>query len=156
MEIVLTKLANGTLAPASEADAELLKKVKRGAGVRVQLTQMRNYRFRRKWFALVGYAFEMWSDISGPIEYRGQQVQPNFDRFRKDLTILAGYHNVVFNVRGEFRLEAKSISFGQMTEEEFEKLYSATIQAILTKILSGSGLSEEKLRNYVDQVMSFD
>lgn len=156
MDIVLTKLANGMLAPATEADAEQLKKVKQGAGVRVQLTRIRNYEYHKRWFALVQYAFEMWSDIKGPMEYKGQQIQPNFDRFRKDLVILAGYYDTVFNVRGELRLEAKSISFGSMGQDEFERLYSATINAVLTKILTGSGLSEEKLRNYVDQVMSFD
>lgn len=156
MDIVLTKLPNGTLAPASDSDAEQLKKVKTGAGVRVQLTRMRNYEFHKRWFALANYAFEMWSDIKGPMEYRGQQIQPNFNRFRKDLTILAGYYETVFNVRGEMRLEAKSLSFGSMGQDEFERLYSATIQAVLSKILTGCGLSEEKLRNYVDQVMSFD
>lgn len=156
MEIILTKMANGMLAPATEEDAEKLKKVKAGRGVRVQLTQIRNYEFHKRWFALVTYAFEMWSDIKGPMEHKGQQIQPNFNRFRKDLTILAGYYETVFNVRGELRLEAKSISFGSMEQDEFERLYSATINAVLSKILTGSGLTEEKLRNYVDQVMSFD
>lgn len=156
MEIILTKMANGMLAPATEMEAEKLKKVKAGRGVRVQLTQIRNYEFHKRWFALVTYAFEMWSDIKGPMEHKGQQIQPNFKRFRKDLTILAGYYETVFNVRGELRLEAKSISFGSMGQDEFEMLYSATINAVLGKILTGSGLTEEKLRNYVDQVMSFD
>lgn len=156
MEIILTKMANGMLAPATEEEAEKLKKVKAGRGVRVQLTQIRNYEFHKRWFALATYAFQMWSDIKGPMEHKGQQIQPNFDRFRKDLVILAGYYDTVFNVRGELRLEAKSISFGNMGQDEFEKLYSATINAVLGKILSGSGLTEEKLRNYVDQVMSFD
>lgn len=48
MDIVLTKLANGMLAPATEADAEQLKKVKQGAGVRVQLTRIRNYEYHKR------------------------------------------------------------------------------------------------------------
>lgn len=156
MDIVLTKLPNGTLAPATEEDAEKLKKVKAGRGVTVKLTQIRNYEFHKKWFALAKFAFDMWVDTVGPQECRGQQVQPNFQRFRKDLTILAGYYDVVFNVRSEMRLEAKSISFGSMTQDEFEGLFSATIQAILTRVLANSGLTEEKLRHYVDNVMAFD
>lgn len=156
MEIILTKLPNGMLAPATEADADLLKKVKAGAGVRVELKRIRNYQFHKRWFALVSYAFDMWSEITGPVEYRGEVIQPNMDRFRKDLTILAGYYDRVFNVRGEMRLEARSISFANMSQEDFERLYSATIDAVLGKVLTGTRLTEEQLRNYVDQVMSFD
>ena len=155
MEIILVKLSGGVLAPANDAEAEKLKKIKSGAGVRVQLTQMRNYEHHKKWFALAGYAFEMWSDLHDPVIHKGQQIKPNFDRFRKDLTILSGYYDTTYNVRGELRLEAKSISFGSMPQDEFERLYSATIDAILTKILHGA-ISEEQLNNYVNQVMSFD
>lgn len=155
MEIILTKLANGALVPANEAEAEKIRKIKTGAGVRVTLTQMRNYDHHKKWFALAQYAFDVWADLQGPVEHKGQQIHPNFDRFRKDLIILAGYYTVVFNVRGEMRLEAKSISFGSMSQDEFDSLYSATIQAILTKILHGR-IDEEQLNNYVNNVMSFD
>lgn len=156
MDITLTKLPNGVLAPATPDDAELLKKIKAGQGVRVQLTQIRNYPFHKKWFALANYAFEMWSELGPPIMHKGERVKPNFERFRKDLVIMAGYYDVVFNIKNELRMEAKSISFGKMKQDEFDKLYSATIDAILTKILSGTGLTEEKLRHYVDNVMAFD
>jgi hypothetical protein len=41
-------------------------------------------------------------------------VQKNFDQFRKDLTILAGYYESTINLRGEVRLIAKSLNFSAM------------------------------------------
>lgn len=53
------------------------------------------------------------------------------------------------------RLEAKSISFANMSEEEFEALYSETINVILAKILGGTRMTEEQLRNHVDNVLAY-
>ena len=46
-------------------------------------------------------------------------VLKNFDRFRKDLTVLSGFYNATYTFRGDVRLEPKSLSFGSMCEEEF-------------------------------------
>lgn len=155
-EAILVKLPNGALAPDSEEGAELLRGFKVGQGIRCSLTRVRNYQFHKKWFALAKYAFDIWADTMPRMEFRGQQVQPNFDRFRKDLIILAGYYEPVFNARGELRVEPKSISFANMGEEEFEKLFSATIDAILQKVLTGTDIDERTLRNHVDNILRFD
>ena len=156
MEIVVVKMPNGVLAPATDEDVEKIRKIKAGAGVRLTATKIRNYEHHKKYFALVSYAFEIWSELHGDVVYKGERIAPNFDRFRKDLTIMTGHYERTFNVRGEMRLDARSISFANMAQDEFEKLYSKTIDVILSKILAGHGLTEEKLRNYVDNVMSFD
>lgn len=80
---------------------------------------------------------------------------PDFDRFRKDVTILAGHFVPVWNVRNELRLEADSIAFGNMDEETFEQLFSKTIDVILTKILPNSGYDEQSLRALADEVVRF-
>lgn len=58
------------------------------------------------------------------------------ERFRKDLIILAGFYEPTVNIRSEVRLEAKSISFAVMDEIEFERLYNATVDVILRRILT--------------------
>lgn len=153
-EIYLTKTASGSLAPASEEDAALLKRFKTGAVVRCEVSGMRNYEFHRKWFALVKFAYDHWSDTAN-LTYKGQPVLPSFDRFRRDITILAGHGYPVANLRGEVRFEADSISFANMTPETFEALYSATIDVVLNRILTGKGYSEETLRALVDQTLAF-
>ena len=153
-EIYLSKTASGSLAPASEEDAALLKRFKIGAVVRCEVSGMRNYEYHKKFFALVKFAYDHWSD-SASLTYRGQPVLPSFDRFRRDVTILAGHGHPVANLRGEVRFEADSISFCSMTPETFEALYSATIDVVLNKILTGKGYTEEKLRELVDQTLAF-
>lgn len=154
-ELVMIRQPGGALVPATDEDAEALRKIKAGAAVRVEVKQIRNYKFLQKWFTLAKYAFDIWAERIPPKEYRGQPVRPDFDRFRKDLIILTGNYDATYNARGEVRLEAKSISFASMGEEDFEKLYSATIDVILSKILGGGSMTEAQLRNHVDNVLAY-
>ena len=104
MEITLVKHQN-LLMPASLQDQELLGGIKAGQGVTVTLKKKRHIQFHRKYFALLNLGFEAW-EISDN-EYKGRQVEKNFDRFRKDVSILAGFYTPVTNIKGETRLEAK-------------------------------------------------
>jgi hypothetical protein len=156
MEVILQKLPNGALAPVNEEEAEKTKKLKPAAWLRCEVKQMRNAKFFRKWWVLAKYAYDVWQETIPTMEYRGQRVQPNFERFRKDLTIMAGYYEPIFDIKGELRVVAKSLAWASMLEDEFEKLYSATINAVLTKVLANPALNEEQLRTYVDQVLEFD
>ncbi len=154
-ELVMIRQPGGALVPATDEDAEALRKIKAGAAVRVEVKQIRNYKFLQKFFCLAKYAFDIWSETIPQKEYKGQPVKPDFDRFRRDLIILTGRFDATYNARGEVRLEAKSISFGSMGEDEFEKLYSDTIDVVLQKILTGTKLTEDQLRNYVDNVLAY-
>ena len=155
VDLVMIRQPGGALTPATDEDAEALRKIKTGAAVRVEVKQIRNYKFLQKWFTLAKYAFDIWAETIPPQEYKGVEVRPNFDRFRKDLIILGGRFDAVYNARGEVRVEAKSISFANMSEEEFEGLYSDTIDVILHKILSSSSLTEAQLRDHVENVMRY-
>jgi hypothetical protein len=155
MEIALIKTPSGALVPMDDEQAEKLKRFKAGSIVRGEYAAMRNGPFFRKWFALAQFAFDMWADCVPPQEYKGQTVQPVFDKFRKDLTILAGYWHPVFNIDGTFKVEADSIAWAKMNEETFEVLYSKTIDAILARVLPRHGLGRETLQHHVDRVMEF-
>jgi len=154
MELLLQKTVQG-LIPADDEAVQKYSKIKLGAIVRTETSEMRNAAFFRKWWALVKLTFDIWSDSAPTVEHKGVQVLPDFDRFRKDVTILAGFYKPVFNVKGELRLEPESLAWGSMDEERFEKLYSATIDAILQKVLPKAGLSEQELRRMVDEVVRF-
>jgi len=152
------KTREGYLIPVSEEDKELLDKI--GAGEIVQLTysRMRNYRFHKKWFALVNLAYDYWEPIPLPDDpekkwMRDITPERNFERFRKDITIRAGYYNAFYRIDGTVRIEAKSISWASMNEDEFEKLYSATIDVVLGQFYIN--YTEEMLDSLVDQAMAF-
>ena len=51
-----------------------------------------------------------------------------------DMIIQAGYYDQVFDLAGNFGIEARSISFGKMDQEEFEQCYSALINVALKQI----------------------
>ena len=138
---------NGVLYPASEGDREILTKIKSGEPVRMTLKRVRNYQFHKKWWALVNFAYDYWE----PPE--NQVGEKNLDRFRKDITILAGFYEQSIRLDGETRTEAKSISFGSMSEDDFEILYSKTIDVILKYVLKN--YTGEELRSVVDQAMDF-
>lgn len=153
MELMLIKSPAGSLVPLGEDQAEQLKRFKAGSVVRCQVSAMRNGQFFRKWWSLVKMAFDLASERMQPMEHRGMTVLPSFDRFRKDLTILAGYYDPVYRYDGSLRLEARSLRWDKMSEEEFEQLYSATIDAILQKVLPG--IDQAQLQRAVDMTMSY-
>ena len=141
MDLLLKKLPNGTLAPDDEETVEALSKLKVGEVIAGKYTRPRNVHFHRKLFALLHYAFDMWEpDPALP--------EKNFERFRKDVTCLAGYYYEVVNLRGEVRAEPQSISFAAMDELEFGRLYEAVLQVLLKWVL------KTHTREDVDRVMT--
>lgn len=157
MELFFQKGATG-LIPACEEATDWLKKKKLGATIVVEPHEMRNGAFFRKWWALVKLGYDYWSESAATIEFKGEAVRPEFERFRKDVTIMAGFYHPVVNLKGEVRIEAESLKWASMTEERFAKLYDATIQVLLQKVFNGTvcrSWTETELRSIADQVLSF-
>jgi hypothetical protein len=146
----LVKRPNGSFMPAYPLDAEKAKRFVTGEIVQAKVTKPRNPKFHRKFFALLNVGFDYWTPEA---EYKGRVVEKNMDRFREEVTILAGYYDVVASLGGSVRLKAKSIAFANMEEDEFERLYSAVINVILQKVLTT--WTREDLDDVVDQVLRF-
>jgi hypothetical protein len=154
-DLVLTKTPAGSLAPADGPSAEYIQKMKIGAGVRGEFKRQRNPRFHRKAFALFAFAYDLWD--APQLEYKGQPVAKNFDRFRRDLTIIAGHYEAATNLRGEVRLEAKSLSFGSMGEEEFGQVYKSILDVVFDRVLKSKGYtSAHEVDRIVDELARFD
>lgn len=151
MEIVLAKAANGALMPVDQQSVDAVAKLKLGQGVKVSIKRVRNLGHHRKMFALLNIAYEAWEPPAQ--QYKGETVQKNFDAFRNDVVVLAGYGEASYNFRGEVRFRAKSMSFGSMPQEEFEALYSAVINVVLSRILTN--YTRDDLDEVVNQVLSF-
>ncbi len=152
----MQKTLSGQLTPLNEEEAEELKKLKFGHVLEVTIVRKRNPMFHRKVMALFQTCFQIWREMAPRVEYHGQPVQPSFDRMRRDMVVLAGFYEPVFGLKGELRLEPKSISFANMEEDEFEALFSGLIDVALNKILAGSGGFDEKtLREHIDKLLSF-
>lgn len=132
MEMLLTRTQLGFV-PANDGEAEKCRRVKLGATIRAEVAQMRNAAFHRKFFAMLGVGFDAWEPPE--LEHKGLPVTKNFERFRKDCMIAAGFYDPVANLKGEVRAEAHSIAFGKMSEDEFQTVYSAVSQVLLERVL---------------------
>lgn len=137
--------------PGDPATAEFCNKIKLGNAIHGEFTQMRNYDFHKKLFSLLNLAFEYWQP--GEITSKYGKPEKNFDRFREDLTILAGYYYTQIRLDGSVRVVADSLSFGKMNQETFDKLYQNILTVVIEKILyKMTGAEIEKL---ADQVWSY-
>lgn len=131
-----------------------LANMKPGEVLRVKYSFARNPQFHRKVFALFKFAFDAIAEPE-PVSFRGAMVQPikDFDVTRKFLTVQAGFFEVVMLPNGEARLQAKSLSFASMDNEEFERVYSAVIDVVLSFL--PYKMSGEQLDNAINNLMGF-
>jgi len=129
MKVDLIKHPGGVFSPASEMEAERVQKLKNGEQYQFEFKLTRNPEFHRKVMAFFRFCFNYWK---GENEFQCEQKQ--FDVFRSNLTCLAGFYEEYYNIKGEVRVEAKSISYGEMSQEEFEKLYNSLINAAIKHI----------------------
>lgn len=158
-DIELVKTDTGLLG-TTPADQKAWKKFKSllerlGAGEFLSISYRRprlNW-FHRKFFALLNTGFEHWETGRKRKTYKGRPVEANFEQFREDITIMAGFYEQTFNLRGQMKLRAKSISFANMEQEEFEALYDAVAKVLLEHVLTN--YKREDLDHVVEQIMNF-
>lgn len=156
-EVQFIKQPGGMLRPANQADVETLAKVANGNLVQVDFKQPRNPQFHRKFFAMLNFAYEYWNPE--PILIEGLNIAPekNFERFRKDVLILAGYRHAVVNIKNEVRYEADSISFASMDDMQFQDVYQAVFSVCWRMVLKNvQGMTRAIADNTILQLQSFD
>ena len=147
MKIFFRKIENSYIVDSGD-DSD----IKRGELVSAEIKRPRNYKFHKKYFALIDYAFGVWEPKC--LEFKSKPVGKSIKQFRKDITILAGFYTLTENIKGEVRAEADSISFGNMGDDEFEKLYSKTIDVLLKLIFTN--YTREDVDKVVANIIGFD
>lgn len=119
MKITLVKNLNNTFSIAYNSDYELSKKLKVGEEYQCDIKRPRNYKFHKKFFALVSMVYE------------NQEVYNNIDDFRYELTKAAGYYESYENHKGVKCYKAKSISFASMSQSDFDNLYQRFLDVVI-------------------------
>jgi hypothetical protein len=155
-ELALVKHHSGILLPLAANDAELVNdKLNVGDVIRADFKKARNGKFHRKYMSLLNLAFDYFEPV--PVMYRGQQLMPmkNFNEFRKWLAVQAGFYDVVGYPDGTVRIRAKSISFANMDDIEFDALYSASIDVLLPNVLFGKFKNAAAVDNAVNQLLGY-
>ena len=125
------QIKNRKIVPLYDSDNDKIAKLKGNKDYKFKVTAPRNYKFHKKFFALVNLGYQ-----------NSDHGDMNFEEFRAYITMKAGYYSKVNSFNGEFYLP-KSINFASMDATEFEKLYSSSIDVII-KII---GCTTEDIEN---------
>lgn len=131
-----------------------LMRLEAGEIAQIEFVIPRNPKFHRKFFSMLTFAFDAWEPDRKRKTYKGRPVEKNFEQFREDVLILAGFSEQTFNLRGEMKVKAKSISFANMDDVEFEQVYSAVVDVILADVLK-TYANREELEEVVGRVMGY-
>jgi len=135
MKLTLVKQLNGTFKVAYDSDYDKAKKIKVNEPYEFEYKLPRNYRFHKKFFALLN------------LVYNNQDVYTNIDDLREDLTIEAGYYRLTENIKGQTIKRAKSISFANMDEAEFSELYNSIVNVVINWLK----ISKEEISENIEQ-----
>lgn len=137
--------------PVTPADEDKMSSIKNSQFIEADIKQKRNLKFHRKFFAMLNIGFEAFEPNEKA--YKGRIAEKNFDRFRKDVVIMAGFYDATYDIKGNLKLEAHSISFGKMSEDEFNKVYNACCNVLLKQVLHN--YTREDLDHVVEQLARF-
>ena len=134
---------------ANEPNA--FKGVSVGQIIKVDFTaKPMNLKFFRKFFALLQIGFDAFEPNT---TYKGVAVEKNFNQFREDVIIQAGFYTVTSDLNGRIRLKADSISWAKMKPEDFDDLYNKSVNVVLQKVLTN--YTRADLDHVVEQVIRF-
>lgn len=135
------KTASQSLAATDDEGREYLKGLALGEPVMVTVKKPRNGKFHRKYFALLGVAFE------------NQDKYEDREAFRAEVIMRAGYWVEHVHVSGKVSYTAKSISFASMDELEFSELYRKSVDVIINYFMPG--MEPGELDRAVNEVLNF-
>lgn len=127
MKIVLHKYNNVFHSIESE-DIDSLK----DGEYLANLTQPRNLRFHKKFFAMLKKVFE------------NQDIYTDVESLRWELLLKAGYYKKHCTLKGKMLYFPDSISFENMDQIEFEDLYKKVIDVVFMYFIKGT--DEDQLR----------
>lgn len=132
--------------------AELRKLLRYGQPVEIEIRIGDDNQLRRRWFKLLKFAFQYWDP---PALSNGIVPRPNFERFRKQITIMAGFYRERYHPDGSVTVEAQSTAVGEMSAEDFAVLYRETNQILIDRVLAAKGFTQEQIDRAVDQLLRY-
>lgn len=158
MQAFFEKLPGGYLAPVGEEAELFVAGLKQGAGIKLDVTKVRNVRFHKKALKLIRTGFEHWNPEASPDAVRidGIVAAKDFETFRKNVLILAGHCDNVFKLDGSFTFKARSIAFASCSELEFQRVYKSILDVIWERIMKDHQYrTPAELDAVINQLLSF-
>lgn len=131
MKWSMVKTDSNSWQPVGDSDYEKSGKFAVGDIELFSVVKVRSPRFHRKYFGLIRILFD------------NQEKYNNLDTFRKITEMRAGWYDVVADKNGNNYYLPKSISYENMTGEEFEGLYNAVLDQAVEDGQDRPGLLQE-------------
>ncbi len=162
LELVRSYQPQPILLPVSANDEAFILQLQPGQVISGEFRKARNALFHRKFMKLCRIAYDVFEQLpQAPVRMAGSNQwvtpQPDFNEFRYWAMVKAGFYDVVGYPDGRVRVRAKSVSFVNMEQVEFEKVYSAVLDVFLRYVLSPKrGWSRERVDRLVEQLVNFD
>lgn len=116
-------------------------KLKIGDYVKIETWKERNIQFHRKYFGFLNTVIYFL-----PEDEKFDKLR-NINYLREEIMFLIGAVDIHVSMDGEQHMKAKSISFKSMDNEEFEKIYTDSINAALKHFLHD--IPREDFINYI-------
>ena len=135
------KSNGGFLTPDDQDTVELMQGVKSGEVLAVEFKRPRNYKFLKKFRALVQVVFD------------NQDKYSNKEDLVVELKLQVGHYEEHITLGGKITYQPKSISFAQMDELEFGVFYNKVVDVVLKRFLND--MSKEDFDYTVDQIVGF-
>lgn len=124
------------LEPHDEETRKYIHNRKDGQVIVSDIKMARNYENHKRFFSMLNAAFDM------------QEFYSEFEVFRNWITVASGWFNIMVYPDGTTQLIPKSISFENMDELEFRKLFKTAIGAFLEEF--GQGMTDDEFMRIID------
>jgi hypothetical protein len=101
--------------------------------------RQRNPLLHRKFMKMLRVAFDHWEPERGRkrLTYKGKPIAKDFDRFRHDILILAGFFTPQYDARGRVKLEPIDISFNKLDDDDwFAEIYEKVLLTLMEHVLT--------------------
>ena len=125
------------LCPCDDDSLEKIKKLKTDETYYVDVKIARNYEFHKKYFSLMKLAYENQDKYEDPTS------------FRYEVTMRAGFYKTHITSKGTTLFFPDSIAFDKMTAEQFEELFSKSVDIILKHFVPADK------KDLIDEVLSY-
>jgi len=124
------------LIPLYPSDQDEKKKLRIGGDYECDIKNPRNYEFHKKFFALIR------------LGHNNTKMLLPENIYRKIMTMRAGYFETYDTGKG-IHYEPISISFSNMSQDEFQEVYSRVLDKIIEDIGSTKKEIEDQLINFM-------
>ncbi len=132
----------GNIRAARSNDKDIIDKLPSDQLIKMTYSIPRNPKFHAKFMGMINLAFQNQN------EKLAQYT--DFNKFRKDLIIEAGFYEEHVDFNGQIKREAKSIAFGNMDEDEFSNVFNAVADVICQLVIPGI-----KRQDIIDNLVGF-